>query len=99
MPRESKHSLYKQPSEKIKIPEGWDNKKIIDKKNPEFQELQNMEERIQILEPIIFPEGSNVITLPEGFDPDISIEDLEKEYKSLIPKYKELRLKLLGEII
>ena len=76
------HELYRAQEKKkhIQVPE-W-------KETPE-EKRARIEDRIRELEYALYPEGTNIITLPKGFNEN-DFEKMEKEYLALIDEYKNL---------
>ncbi len=75
------HELYKPEKKKsIQIPK-WEESAEENK--------AGMEDQIKELEYILFPEGTNVITLPKGFG-EHDLKKIEEENYALIDKHKKL---------
>ncbi len=76
------HELYGASEKKspIQIPE-WEESPA--------EKKAKMEDRIRELECIFYPEGTNIITLPEGFEEN-DLKKMEEEYHTLKKEHKKL---------
>ncbi len=82
----NRHGLFRQKKPPIK-PE-WEDKE--DEQLKKEKEIEEVLKQIKEIEDILFPDNSNVITLPQGMSENTSTENLEKRHQALLEKYKEL---------
>lgn len=80
--KQVEHNLYRQKKDPPAIPD-WMQK---EKEDDPSKKIKVLEKRIREIEYMLFPESSNVITIPRGVDP----EKIEEEYKLLKAEYKKL---------
>lgn len=84
----NKHGLFRQKKEPIK-PE-WEEDKEAEKESEKEKEIELLLKQIKEIEDILFPDNTNVVTLPQGMDENMVIEKLENKRQELIEKYKKL---------
>ena len=66
----------------------FEQKTQTNTKEKDYEKIEKLENEIREIEQMIYPQGSNVITIPEGMT-EKDFDNLENKHKELIAQLKE----------